>query len=103
MAYDYGRMRRLSVDPKMIEEIQRSPRMSAEQQGAPFLGWYGGLGQYQVFSRLPMEQRLVYAAVLEGHTTPSEVEVITGLSPEEVSRGLGELEGRGLVSVEKDI
>jgi DNA-binding transcriptional regulator GbsR (MarR family) len=54
-----------------------------------------------MLAQLPLEQRLVYASVLEGATTPSEMEVVTGLSSSEVSVGLQGLQKRGLVSVEK--
>lgn len=100
MVYDYGRMRRIPFDPRMTKEIQRSPKMRAEQ-GAEWLRGWGGPSQYRTFAKLPMYQRLVYASVLEGATTQEEMEIRTGLSPQEISIGLTGLQKRGLVSIEK--
>ena len=98
--YDYQRMERIPFDVKMIDEIRRSPTMRAEQ-GEGWLSSWGGPSQYKVFAQLPMEQRLTYAAVLEGNTTQDQIEVVTGLTSGEVSKGLAELQKRGLVSVER--
>lgn len=97
--YNYDKMRRLPFDPKMAKEIARSPAMSAEQ-GPNFLSSWGGPSQYRMFAKLPMCERLVYASVLEGATTPGEMEIKTGLTSTEVSKGLGKLQKKGLVSVE---
>lgn len=94
------RMGRIPVDPKVIREIQRSPAMRAEQ-GPGFMQSWGGPKKYQEMARLPMEERLVYAAVLEGHTVSSDIEVVTGLGSEEVGRGLAGLKRRGLVHEEE--
>ena len=96
---DYGEMRRISVDPRMVQEIQRSPSMRAEQ-GPEFLQDWGGPEQYQVLARMPVPERLTYVAVLEGYTEPSEIEVVTGLTSGEVSGALTDLRRKGLVSVE---
>jgi len=88
------------VDPRVIDRIQRSPAMRYEQ-GEGFMSGWGGPAQYQQLARLPKEQRLCYAAVLEGVGDADQIGVVTGLSPEEVSRGLGGLQQRGLITVEE--
>jgi len=100
MAYDYQAMRRLPVDPRVIDKIQRSPSMSYEQ-GSDFMSGFGGPQQYKQFAKLPTGQRLTYAAVLEGHTEPIDISVVTGLTPEEVDAALTKLERRGLVTVQE--
>lgn len=100
MPYDYDRMRRLPFDPKMAREIARSPAMSAEQ-GSGFLSGWGGTSGYQQLGKLPMYERLVYASLLEGATTPGEIEIRTGLTPTEVDRGLGGLQKKGLATIER--
>ena len=97
MPYDYGKMSRLPMDPRMLTEIERSPVMTAEQ-GPTFLQGWGGSSGYQSFSGLPLDQRLTYAALLDGAVTLEEVEVMTGLSPREVGSGLQGLENEGLIS-----
>ena len=92
-------MGRVPFDPRMVTEIRRSPRMRAEQGGGWLQGW-GGPEQYQEFASLPTFERLTYAAVLEGHTEPSEIEVVTGLSNTQVSGALANLQRRKLVSIE---
>ena len=96
---DYEGMRRLSVDPRMVQEIQRSPSMRAEQ-GADFMQGWGGPEQYQMLARMPVPERLTYVAVSEGYTEPSEIEVVTGLTSGEVSGALADLRRRKLIAVE---
>lgn len=100
--YDYEGMRRVPVDPRWIRKIQESPRMRAEQSPEFLSGW-GGPTQYQFLAKLPVEERLTYAAVLEGYTTPSEIEGVTGLESAEVSRGLAGLRRRKLIREEQVI
>jgi len=100
MGYNYSKMRRITVDPKIIEEIKRSPVMTAEQ-GSGWLSSWGNPNMYQIFATMPMEERLTYAAVLEGATTPEELEVMTGLTTKQVDRGIGGLEKKGLVEFER--
>jgi len=100
MAYDYERLQRLPVDPRIADRISRSPKMSAEQ-GAGYLASYGGGGQYMTFAKLPTNQRLAYAAVLEGHTDPSEIAVVTGLSVTDVNVALSSLGKRGIIEVQE--
>jgi len=96
---DYDEVRRIPVDPKVVDLIQRSPAMRYEQ-GEGFMSGWGGPTSYQMLVRLPKEQRLCYVAVLEGAATEDQVGVATGLSPEEVSRGIEGLQRRGLVTIE---
>lgn len=98
----YSDLRRLPIDPKMVKEIQSSPRMYAEQGGG-FLESWGGPGMYQVLSRLPVEERLVYASIIDGATTPSEIEVMTGLTPQEVNKGIEGLQKRRMIKIEGSI
>ena len=97
---DYGSMKRIPVDPRVIERIQRSASMRGEQ-GNQFMGDWGGPSRYRVLAKLPMEERLCYAAILEGVTAEDQVGIVTGLSPEETSRGLAGLQAKGLARVEK--
>lgn len=99
MAINYGQMRRIPVDPRVIERIQKSPEMSTEQGTSLMEGW-GGAGQYRTLARLPMTQRLCYAAILEGNGTQAQVEAVTGLSTQEASSGLSALQKKGLVKLE---
>lgn len=99
MALNYNDMKRLPMDPKMVREISRSPQMSAEQGG--FLSGWGGSSGYIKFAKMPTNERLVYAAVLEGNTDSSAIEVVTGLSGKEVNGALSKLGRQGLVEVEK--
>lgn len=101
MGYDYMGMERVPMDPRLVEKIRRSPVASAEQ-GAGWLGGWGGPGMYGVFASLPHDPRLTYAAVLEGHGTSSEIEVVTGLTEKQVTAALAYLDKKGLVSVEKE-
>lgn len=96
MQRDYQRMRRVPVDPRVVEEISRDPRMAAEQ-GPGFMGSWGGSAQYQALARLPVRERLAYSAVLDGHTTASEVAAVTGLSLSEVEAALSKLQKQRLV------
>lgn len=97
MQRDYQRMRRVPVDPRMVEEIGRSPRMLAEQ-GPDFMGGWGGSAQYQALARMPMRERLTYAAVLDNHATAEEIASVTGLSVAEVAKALGALQEQSLVA-----
>ena len=98
--YDYEKMKRIPVDPKIIAEIQKSSQMRSEQGEGWLAGW-GGPSEYRFFASLPMEERLVYAAVLENYSTPAEIEGVTGLASGQVDRGLSGLRKKGLVSEEK--
>jgi len=101
MPFDYESLRRIPMDPRMLERIQRSSEMVSEQ-GDLMAGW-GGPSVYKILIQLPTNQRLCYAAILEGHTTEDQIGIVTGLSPEEVSGSLSSLQNRGLVSVETSV
>ena len=96
MPKDFGK--RIPFDPKIAEDISRSPAMLAEQ-GPSFLSSWGGTEVYQEMSKGPMEARVVYYAVMEGNIDPSQIEVATGLDTREVSKGLSWLEQKGYVEV----
>jgi hypothetical protein len=96
---DYDRLERIPMDPRVVEEIQKSPTMRAEQ-GPGFMSYAGGPAQYRLLAGLPREERLVYAAVAEGYSLPSEIEVVTGLTGKQVSRGVEGLKKMGLISLE---
>ena len=98
--YDYEKMKRIPVDIRLVEEIERGAKMRSEQGEGWLAGW-GGPSGYRFFASLPMEERLVYAAVLENYSTKSEIGDITGLTSKQVDEGLGGLRKRGLVSEEK--
>ncbi|KKN03507.1 hypothetical protein LCGC14_1106990 [marine sediment metagenome] len=95
---DFGR--RLPFDPRMLSVIERSPQRMAEQ-GSGFLQDWGGAGGYHQVAGMKPETRMVFFAVQEGYTEPTQIEVATGLSGPEVSRGMQELERKGLVTVEE--
>ena len=102
MGYDYGQLKKTPLDPKFVRRITRSATMRAEQ-GADWLSGYGGPGMYQTFTKMPVDERLCYAAVLEGNVEPGQIEIVTGLSPGEVSSALARLRGQGLVAEEEPI
>ena len=92
----------MPVDPRIVQEIQGSPSMRAEQ-GTEFMAGYGGPASYQAMARMPIEQRVVYRAVQDGITNATDISQATGLTPTEVNNGLGGLQKRGLVYVSKEI
>lgn len=90
---EYGR--RIPVDPKVIKEIQRSPKMRAEQ-GVPFMQSWGGPQRYQQMARLPTAARVVYYSLQEG-VPQDQISVVTGLTPGEVEEGIARLSREGLL------
>lgn len=98
---NYQDMQRIPVDPRVVDKIQRSPRMRYEQ-GSGFMSSWGGPSQYQQYSRLPVEQRICLAAVREGVTSEDQIAVVTGLSPTQVSKGISGLQKKGLVTIEQE-
>lgn len=97
MPINYGK--RLPVDPRVVDRIQRSPQMMAEQGGA-FLQSWGGPQMYQKGAKLPVNQRVVYHAVESGLRTPEEISPAVDLSIKDVESALSQLEKKGLVSLE---
>lgn len=91
-----ARLRELSVDPRVVDMIQRCGDMRGEQ-GADFLAEFGGPTAYRKLAGLPLEERLIYVAVVEGQGTVSDIQARTGLESGEVNRGLEGLRKRGLV------
>jgi len=92
--------RRLPVDPRIVERVSRSPAMLAEQ-GPNFMSDWGGSSMYQAMSKAPSEARVVYYGVVEGTTSPEELEVVTGLDKTSVERGLQWLQRKGYVELEE--
>lgn len=96
---DYSQYKRLPFDTRMVQEIQGSPAMRAEQ-GQGFLSSWGGPSGYQKMATLPPEQRVVYRAVEDGLVSSQEISSATGLTPTEVQSALSGLSKRGLVKIE---
>lgn len=90
---------RIPVDPRVIDRIQRSPHMMAEQ-GPGFMEDWGGPSTYREMASLTSNQRLVWASVLDGATDYEQIEVMTGLSSLEVSAAASELQSLGKVTIE---
>lgn len=96
MPVNFGK--RIPCDPRVIDKIQRSPSMMAEQ-GSAFLASWGGPGQYQMAARLPVKQRVTYYAVESGLQTSEEISIATDLSVDDVESSLTQLAKKGLVSL----
>lgn len=79
------------IDPRLAEKISRSPTMSREQ-GSGFMVNYGGVDNYVAFAKMPQNERLVYAARLEGYSNPDEIAIVTGLNVSEVNKTLNIIE-----------
>lgn len=94
MREDFGK--RLPVDTRIIEDIRRSPTMSAEQ-GPAFMPDWGGPSAYQEMARWPASQRMTWFAVQEGYTTETDIADATGLRVADVSKALTALHTKGLV------
>jgi len=98
MRKNYNNLRRVPLDPRAIEKIQKSPVMMKEQEGAPLWNTWGSPSQYRFYASLPLEERLVYDAVTSGCETESEIRDVTGLGSKEVDMGLRGLQMRGVVT-----
>jgi len=92
-------MRRILVDPRVIDRIQSYPGMVGEQGGRFMQGW-GGPDQYRELVKFPVEERVCYAPILDGHTDQGGLEIITGLTSKEVSKGFSGLQRKGLIQSE---
>jgi len=90
-----GKGRRFPVDPRIVERIQKSAVMRGEQSG--FMDKWGGPEAYKKLVKLPQGDRLVYFAVLEGYSTPEEIEPIIDLPTNMIERSLSKLIGLGLI------
>ena len=87
------------VDPRLVEGIQKYPVM-VEEQGVGFLEEWGGPDQYKELVKFPVEERAVYAAILDGNADQDTIEIITGLSLLDVNESLYSLKDVGLVVFE---
>jgi len=94
---DYGR--RLPVDPRVVERIERSPTMMSEQ-GPSFMATWGGAQKYKRVAKLPVNQRRVYYAVESGIKTPEALAMELRMSEASVEKALSWLEKKGWVSME---
>ncbi len=92
MLKDFGK--RLPVSTRMTRIIMQNPRAMAEQ-GAGFMGEWGGGERYIEMAKMPMSARVCYYA-LQGGLQPEQIEVSTGLTSGEVQKGLSVLQGKGL-------
>lgn len=92
----YERVRRLSVDPRMVREIQGSPQMSREQ-GPGFMQRWGGPNQYRAVAKMSEPTRVTYYAVADGNETVNDIMSVTELSRSEVTQSLKELGREDLV------
>jgi len=97
MPSNFGR--NLPMDPRMIREIQSNSRMYAEQ-GSGFMQEWGGPERYQQVAGLPETDRVVFYAIQEGYTDPSELEIVTGANSKEIALSLSRLERKGLIVME---
>jgi hypothetical protein len=79
------------IDSRLANKISRSPTMMSEQ-GSGFMSAYGGVGNYVQFAKMPQNERLVYAARLEGYSNPDEIALVTGLNLTEVNKTLNIIE-----------
>ena len=91
--------RPLMVDPKIVEEIQASGAMSRENPN--MMRSWGGSDVYVEMARAEEPERLVYYAIMEGDTTPSQLQVSTGLGSHEIDKAIRSLERKGLVQFEE--
>jgi DNA-directed RNA polymerase specialized sigma24 family protein len=94
MPENYGKT--LPIDPRMIEIIQRSPKMLSEQ--GDLMAEWGGPEMYKVLARLPVNQRMTYFAVKAGIKTPEEISAVLDIPLDEVNSSLDSLVSQGLVT-----
>ncbi len=96
--FDYLTLRgNPNMDPAIVESILRDRSMLSEQ-GSGWLSGWGGPSYYLTLSKLPVRERLVYAAVLEGYGDNASISDATGLSLSDVGYGLSALQSKGLVA-----
>jgi len=90
----------LPIDPRFLSRMD-SKRWA--EQSPTFLQAYGGASGYARLAKLPVKERLAYAAVKEGYGTDEEIASVTGLDLKEVSSALSSLETKGLVATEETL
>jgi len=97
-SFNYAQLRgNPNIDPAMVDRIMRNSSMLSEQGSGWLAGW-GGPAAYMVLARLPIRERLVYAAVLDGYGENADIADVTGLALGDVGAGLATLKDKGLIS-----
>jgi hypothetical protein len=102
-ASDEGRLgvvRRVPFDPKMLRHM--SAKAWAEQGPTPLAAW-GGSSGYSKLARLPVADRLTYAAVLDGCASTADIADATGLDLKAVESAIADLEKQGYVTASEDV
>jgi len=95
--FSYAQLRgNPNIDPAMVDRIMRNSSMLSEQGSGWLAGW-GGPAAYMVLARLPIRERLVYAAVLDGYSVNADIADVTGLALSDVSGGLSSLKSKGII------
>jgi len=93
--------KRIPMDPRVVEKIQRSPSMMAEQGSGFLQNPWGGPSGYQYWAGQPEGKRVTYFAVVGGGATTSEISNMTGLTEPEVDKWLTQLGKEDLITVEE--
>jgi hypothetical protein len=96
MPYDYQQVSKLSVDPRIVERIQRSPALMAEQ-GPGFMAAYGGPSNYIAASKLNSDERVAFYAMQDGFTTADDIALATGLDKASAAKALSGLNKKGML------
>ena len=100
MAYDYKKVARLPVDPRIADKVSRTPMM-AREQGNGFMAAYGGATRYAAVSKLNSDERVSFYAVQDGFDNAADIAAATGLTESEASKALSSLSTKGFVSVDQ--
>lgn len=89
---------RVRMDPRVVQRIQRSPTMMAEQS-PDWLSGYGGPSTYIELAKLPFKERATYMSVLGGSKSASDVSIDTEgkISIDEAQKALDNLTSKGLL------
>ena len=95
MPDDYGR--RMTMDSRMVREIERSSGMSAEQ-GSGWLSEWGGPVAYRYWAKQPVADRMTYFAIQEGYTAPEDIAAVTDLGVKDVNKSIRKLEKQGVIT-----
>jgi len=91
------KLMRSPIDPRMVEEIERSPQMSREQ-GASFLARYGGPTVYKKLTKLSPVERSVWVSGQLGNTDADSVGMAEGLDTSVAQKCIDRLKALGLWS-----
>lgn len=97
MPYDYERVRKLPVDARIVDEINRTP-IFLREQGSPFMSHYGGASTYIAVSKLTGDERVAFYAVQDGFDNAADIAGATGMSESDASKALSSLQTKGYVS-----